>query len=85
MRVTSATVSYECNNCGHEYDVDVTFGYSAHINGPPESCYPAEPDTVENPECPECGAVADADAAITQAADLVQSWAEDKWEREVEE
>ena len=83
MRVTSATVRYECNQCGHEYDVDVTFGFAAQLYGPPESCYPSEPDDVEG-ECPECGAVADADTAITQAADLVQSWEEDKWEMEVD-
>jgi len=84
MRVTSATVRYECSQCGHEYDVDVTFGCAAQLYGPPESCYPSEPDEVENPECPECGAIACCETVIEMAADLVQSWEEDRWELEVD-
>lgn len=82
MRVTSATVSYECE-CGCEYDVDVYEGCPAQLYGPPENCYPAEPPEVDG-ECPECGCEPDTDTVLTRAYDLFQSWEEDKWEREVE-
>ena len=82
MRTGNVTVSYECS-CGCEYDVEVTFGRPAQLYGPPENCYPAEPDEVEG-ECPACGEEPDTDTVVIEAADLVQSWEEDRYEREVD-
>lgn len=46
---------YECPQCEKTTECHILFGCPAQLSGPPERCYPAEPDEVEPSTCPFCG------------------------------
>lgn len=62
-------VKIQCEACGAKVDVTVTPGCPAQTYGPPERCYPAEPDEIDPDTCPKCDAAFDEDTVIQLAAD----------------
>lgn len=56
-RKTNFTHTVYCRNEECEGEIEVSYypGHAAQTYGPPERCYPADPDEIETPdECPDC-------------------------------
>lgn len=66
-------VKIQCEACGSKVTVTVTPGCPAQTYGPPEKCYPAEPDEIDPDTCPECNGTIDIDAVIQLAADQLDN------------
>ena len=76
-QVTETTVNYDCAQCEHTFDVDVTFAEEARIWGPPDKCHPGSPASFTPQYCPECDAEIDAAEVYESACDWVQGDEED--------
>ena len=63
------TITYNCRECDHEFEISVTPIREARTCGRPEDCYPAEGGEFEPGACPECGWEVDDERVAELAAD----------------
>lgn len=57
------TITYACS-CAHTFDVACYPGHPGKLSGPPEHCYPPEPNEFDPDSCPSCQAPLDDDEVM---------------------
>jgi DNA-directed RNA polymerase subunit RPC12/RpoP len=70
-------LSYTCQKCDHEFDVDVSPIIPAKIYGPPEDCHPEEGGEIDPDECPKCDAKVDEETVWDRANEITERCDED--------
>ena len=67
------TITYQCGECGHEFEISVTPFRPGRTHGPPEQCCPAGGGGFEPDACPGCGCKADEDAVFELGLEEAES------------
>jgi hypothetical protein len=70
------TITYNCRECDHEFEISVTPIREARTCGRPEDCYPEEGGEFEPGTCAACGHEVDEERVWKLAADEAVSAAE---------
>ena len=70
------TITYNCRECDHEFEISVTPIREARTCGRPEDCYPAEGGDIDPGACPACGHEVDEERATEMAGEAAESAAE---------